>query len=406
MCYFCELDAEVGANKEAVFSDCKILSVPAANISDNRACGQRMDECLDHGPWFVPCLREVLCNLAVDAVHVFLLKSMHFFVFYRLLLPDYFGKTKSNSMKSAIQRAVRIVEVGPRDGLQNEKTFVCTATKIDLITRLAKTGLEAIEATSFVAPKWVPQMADAQQVYAAIRPLRTSKLSFPVLIPNTNGLEKALDAGITGGEIAVFVAASETFSKTNINCSVAESIIRTAQIVKLAKQNNIRVRAYISTVVACPYEGWIHPIKTRILAEQLLEMGCYEISLGDTIGKATPNQFKTLLKEVAQSVDLEKIAVHCHDTYGQALANILVSLDEGVRVVDSSIAGLGGCPYAKGATGNVATEDVVYLLNGLGLKTGVDLEQLVRIGHSISKTLGREYASRSGAAIYAALDKK
>ncbi|KAI8926097.1 hypothetical protein BC831DRAFT_458020 [Entophlyctis helioformis] len=290
---------------------------------------------------------------------------------------------------------VKIVEVGPRDGLQNEKTIVPTPVKLSLIHSLASSGLRVVEATSFVSPKWVPQMADAAALYAAIA--KAPSVSYPVLVPNLKGLEAALAVGVQ--EVAVFGAASESFSQKNINCSIDESVRRFKLVVDEALKHGVRVRGYVSTVVGCPYEGDVRPSAVAKLAQQMYDMGCYEISLGDTIGVGTPNKFATVLDAVSRVVPMDKIAVHCHDTYGQAIANILKSVEMGVRVVDSSVAGLGGCPYAKGATGNVATEDVVYLLHGLGLKTGVDLEALAKTGHSISKHLNRANGSKTGLAI-------
>src|SRR3954465_4922662 len=275
--------------------------------------------------------------------------------------------------------AVRIVEVGPRDGLQNEKAEVPTAVKVELIERLADAGLPAVEATAFVSPKWVPQMADHTEVLERIR--RKPGVDYPVLTPNLKGLEAARAAGAT--EVAIFGAASETFSKKNINCSIAESLERFRPVVSEAKKSAIRVRGYISCVVGCPYEGEVKPARVAEVAGALFEMGCYEVSLGDTIGVGTPGKTKQMIEACARRVPIERLAGHYHDTYGQALANIYASLEAGVATFDSSIAGLGGCPYAKGASGNVATEDVVYLLNGLGIETGVDLDKLVGIGQWI-----------------------
>ncbi|KAL2911823.1 hypothetical protein HK105_208673 [Polyrhizophydium stewartii] len=296
---------------------------------------------------------------------------------------------------SASSDFVKIVEVGPRDGLQNEKTIVPTATKLELITRLVASGLPVVEATSFVSPKWVPQMADSRDLYSQIP--KTPGVSFPVLVPNTKGLESALEVGVE--EIAVFGAASESFSQKNINCSIDESLKRFKLVVDAALAKNIRVRGYVSTIVGCPYEGDIAPAAVAKVAKQLFDMGCYEISLGDTIGVATPNKIAKVIDAVSQVVPMDKLAMHCHDTYGQAIANILTSLNKGIRVVDSSVAGLGGCPYAKGATGNVATEDVVYLLHGLGMRTGIDLTALARTGQFISHKLNRPNGSKTGQAI-------
>lgn len=287
---------------------------------------------------------------------------------------------------------VKIVEVGPRDGLQNEKQTVPTAVKIEFINRLSETGLQTIEATSFVSPKWIPQLADAAEVYAGIA--KKDGVSYPVLVPNEKGMRRALESGV--GEIAVFTAASETFNRKNINASIAESIDRFAPVMALARENGIRVRGYVSCVLGCPYEGEIRPAAVARVAQRLSELGCYEISLGDTIGVGTPRKAQAMLQTVADNVPLEKLAVHFHDTYGQALANILACLELDVGTVDSSVAGLGGCPYAKGATGNVATEDVVYMLHGLGISTGVELTALLEAGRFISGHLGREPMSRLG----------
>ncbi len=289
-----------------------------------------------------------------------------------------------------LPRQVKIVEVGPRDGLQNEKQIVSTAIKIDLIQRLADAGLRTVEATAFVSPKWVPQMADNAQVMAGIQ--RKAGVSYPALVPNMQGFDAALKAGIK--EIAVFAAASETFSQKNINCSIDESFKRFEPVAQAAHKHKIKLRGYVSCVIACPYEGKIKPTAVAKVAQKLFDMGCYEISLGDTIGVGTPIKTQTMLEAVAKNIPMKQLAGHYHDTYGQALANIFASLQMGVSVFDSSIAGLGGCPYAKGASGNVATEDVIYMLNGLNIKTGVDLDQLISIAEFISSALGRESASK------------
>ncbi len=285
---------------------------------------------------------------------------------------------------------VRMVEVGPRDGLQNEPVILPAAVKIALIDRLSAAGLPVVEATSFVSPKWVPQMADAAEVMAGIS--RRPGTSYPVLVPNLRGFEAALAA--KAEEVAVFAAASETFSQRNINCSIAESLERFAPVAAAAKAAGMRVRGYVSCVLGCPYEGPIAPAKVAEVAGRLVELGCYEISLGDTIGVGTPGQAAAMIETVARAVPLRRLAVHFHDTYGQALANILAALDCGVAVVDSSVAGLGGCPYAPGAGGNVASEDVLYMLQGLGVETGVDLEALIAAGRFISEHLGRPPASK------------
>jgi hydroxymethylglutaryl-CoA lyase len=294
-------------------------------------------------------------------------------------------------------KAVRLVEVGPRDGLQNEPGEVPTAARIKLIDRLADAGLRTIESGSFVSPKWVPRMADTAEVMAGIT--RREGVSYPVLVPNMRGLESAIAAKVD--EIAVFGAASETFSAKNINCSIAESLDRFRPVCEAARRRDIRIRGYISCVLGCPYEGHVEPAAVASVAKALLEMGCYEISLGDTIGVGTPLAAQALIDLVAESVPRERLAVHFHDTYGQALANILASLEKGIAVVDSSVAGLGGCPYAKGATGNVASEDVLYMLDGMGITTGVDLGRLVEAGRFISDLLGRPTGSRVARAMTA-----
>ena len=292
---------------------------------------------------------------------------------------------------------VRIVDVGPRDGLQNEKGEVPTAVKLELIERLADAGLVAIEATAFVSPKWIPQMADHTEVLERIR--RKPGVSYPVLTPNLKGFESAKAAGAT--EVAVFGAASEAFSKKNINCSIADSLERFRPVVEAAGKSNIKVRGYISCVVACPYEGEVKPRKVAEVAGALYDMGCYEISLGDTIGAATPGKTQAMIEVCLKRVPADKLAGHYHDTYGQALANIYASMELGVATFDSSVSGLGGCPYAKGASGNVATEDVVYMLHGLGIETGIDLDKLVETGAWISAFLKREPGSKAGRAIAA-----
>ncbi len=290
----------------------------------------------------------------------------------------------------SLPRKVKIVEVGPRDGLQNEATNVPTAIKIELIEKLAEAGLPAVEATAFVSPEWVPQMADNAQVFAGIR--KKPGVAYPVLVPNLKGFEAARAAG--AAEIAVFGAASETFSRKNINCSIAQSLERFSPVVEAARANKMRVRAYISCAAGCPYEGEVKPQAVAVLAEKLYEMGCYEVSLGDTIGVGTPGRIRAMIEAVAKRVPIGRLAGHYHDTYGQALANIYASLEAGVRTFDSSVAGLGGCPYARGATGNVATEDVVYMLDGLGIETGVDLMKVLQTGQFISRALGREPSSK------------
>ncbi|MHB8666551.1 MAG: hydroxymethylglutaryl-CoA lyase [Burkholderiales bacterium] len=296
-----------------------------------------------------------------------------------------------------LPKRVRIVEVGPRDGLQNEAGAVTTAVKIELIHRLADAGLPAVEATAFVSPKWVPQMADHAEVMAGIR--RKPGVAYPVLVPNMQGFEAALAAG--AGEIAVFAAASEAFSRKNINCSIAESMARFEPVAAAAKQHGLRVRGYISCVAGCPYQGAVAPAAVAEVAVQLYRMGCYEISLGDTIGVGTPGKIQAMLATVAQAVPMEQLAVHFHDTYGQALANLYAAMELGVATVDSSVAGLGGCPYAKGASGNVATEDVVYMLDGLGIHTGANLDRVFEAGRFICRELQREPASKVARALAA-----
>ncbi len=297
----------------------------------------------------------------------------------------------------SLPRQVRIVEVGPRDGLQNEREIVPTTVKLALIDQLAAAGLKNIEVGAFVSPKWVPQMADSAAVLAGIR--RRPGVSYPVLVPNLKGLEAALAAGVT--EIAVFGAASETFSRRNINCSIAESLDRFHPVVELARQHGVKVRGYVSCALSCPYEGDIAPEKVAEVAGALYAMGCYEISLGDTIGVGTPGKTQRMLEAVTWEVPMDCLAGHYHDTYGQALINIYASLELGMAVFDASIAGLGGCPYAAGASGNVATEDVIYLLNGLGIETGVDLDALVDAAAFIGEALKRPPASKVARALLA-----
>ncbi|MDV3254271.1 MAG: hydroxymethylglutaryl-CoA lyase [Lysobacter sp.] len=292
-------------------------------------------------------------------------------------------------------RHVRIVEVGPRDGLQNEKAMVSTADKIELIDRLSATGLQSIEATSFVSPRWVPQLADAAEVFAGIT--RRPGVHYPVLVPNEKGYERARAAGVE--EIAVFTAASEAFNQRNINASIDESLQRFAPVLERARGDGVRVRGYVSTVLGCPYQGEVPLADVVRVARELHGMGCYEISLGDTIGVGTPGKARAMLQAVAGEVPLNALAVHFHDTYGQALANLLACLEVGVSVVDASVAGTGGCPYATGASGNVATEDVVYMLHGLGIETGVDLARLADTGRWLAGRLGRETGSRVGRAL-------
>ncbi|KFU90851.1 putative 3-hydroxymethyl-3-methylglutaryl-CoA lyase 2, partial [Chaetura pelagica] len=294
------------------------------------------------------------------------------------------------SQASGLPEYIKIVEVGPRDGLQNEKVIVPTDIKIELINRLSRTGLPAIEATSFVSSKWVPQMADHKEVMKGIE--RHPGVQYPVLTPNLQGFHSAIAAGAT--EVSVFGAASESFSKMNINCSIEESMEKFEEIIKSARIMNIPVRGYVSCALGCPYEGNITPAKVAEVSKRLYSVGCYEISLGDTIGVGTPGSMKRMLEAVMKEIPLSALAVHCHDTYGQALANILTAIQMGVTVVDSSVAGLGGCPYAKGATGNVATEDVIYMLNGLGINTGVNLYTVMEAGDFICTALNKKTNSK------------
>ncbi len=290
----------------------------------------------------------------------------------------------------SLPKQVRIVEVGPRDGLQNEKQAIPTRAKIELIENLVDAGLNYIEAGSFVNPKWVPQMADSGEVFSGIQ--RKPGVTYAALTPNLQGYERAIAVG--ANEVAIFAAASEAFSQKNINCSIKESITRFETLITTAKQQQIPVRGYISCVAGCPYDGSVDAATVASIANDLLALGCYEISLGDTIGVGTAGQIKQLIEILARTIPIEKLAVHMHDTYGQALTNIYAALELGIGIVDSSVAGLGGCPYAVGATGNVATEDVVYLLNGLGIEHGVNLEKLIYAGNTISNILGKPTNSR------------
>ncbi len=292
---------------------------------------------------------------------------------------------------------VRIVEVGPRDGLQNEPCSVPVDARIELIEGLVQAGLETVECGSFVSPQWVPQMAHTAAVLAGIR--RVPGVGYPVLVPNLRGLEAAAAAGAE--EVSVFVAASETFSRRNINASIEDSLLRVNAVAQAALQLGIKVRGYISCALGCPYEGEVSIAEVARVAGRLHQAGCYEVSLGDTIGIGTPLKAQAMIRAVAEQVPVSQVAVHFHDTWGQALANVLGSLELGVAVMDSSVAGLGGCPYARGATGNVATEDLVYMLNGMGIETGVDLEKLVAVGRTISEKLGRKPASKAASAMAA-----
>lgn len=290
---------------------------------------------------------------------------------------------------------VQLVEVGPRDGLQNESGTIGLAAKLQLIDDLATAGHTVIEAGSFVNPKWIPQMADSDAVFAGIS--RHQGVRYAALTPNLQGFERAVAAG--ADEVAIFAAASEAFSQKNINCSIAESLQRFHAVMTAAKEQNIAVRGYVSCVLGCPYEGEVAPDAVATVCAELLAQGCYEVSLGDTIGTGTAGSMQRLLDTLLARFKPEQLAVHCHDTYGQALSNILIALQNGIATVDSSVAGLGGCPYAKGASGNVATEDVVYMLDGLGIETGLDLPALIRAGNRISATLNRPNGSRAAAAL-------
>ncbi|KAF5750300.1 hydroxymethylglutaryl-CoA lyase mitochondrial isoform X1 [Tripterygium wilfordii] len=301
----------------------------------------------------------------------------------------------TSKLLGTLPRYVKIVEVGPRDGLQNEKDTVSTAVKVQLIKMLVSSGLPVVEATSFVSPKWVPQLADAKDVMEAVRDVKEAIL--PVLTPNLKGFEAAVAAGAK--EVAVFAAASESFSKSNINCTIEDSLNRYRDVAHAARKLSLPVRGYISCVVGCPVEGMVSPSQVAYVAKKLFDMGCYEISLGDTIGVGTPGTVIPMLEAVMDVIPIDKLAVHFHDTYGQALSNILASLQMGISIIDSSVAGLGGCPYAKGASGNVATEDVAYMLNGLGIKTNVDLGKLILAGEFICKHLGRQSGSKTATAL-------
>lgn len=296
---------------------------------------------------------------------------------------------------------VKIVDVAPRDGLQNEKGSVPTEVKVELVNRLTEAGLQSVEAGSFVSPKWVPQMADSAEVMARIR--RKPGVAYPVLVPNLKGLDAAIAAGAK--EIAGFAAATEAFSKRNTNCTIAESMVRQKEVCDAALAAGLRVRGYISVVLGCPYEGDVKPQAVADIARQLRDMGCYEVSLGDTIGTGTPARAQRLIDELTRDIPVAMLAGHFHDTYGQALANILAVMEQGVAVFDSSVAGLGGCPYAKGATGNVATEDVLYMLNGLEIQTGINMEKLLDAAEFICGRLGRPTVSRAGRALLVKRDK-
>lgn len=297
---------------------------------------------------------------------------------------------RAMDMKSQIPETVQIVEVGPRDGLQNEESALEVGVKISLVDKLSEAGFSQIEAGSFVSPKWVPQMADSDRVFAGIQ--RKPSVEYIALTPNLMGFEAAVASQVS--RVAVFAAASETFSKKNINCSIAESLQRFEPLLEQAKALEIPVRGYVSCVVNCPFEQAIAPEKVAEVAKILIDLGCYEVSLGDTTGKGSPKSIADMLSIVRQQVPVERLAIHCHDTYGQALANIYAALLQGVAIIDSSVAGLGGCPYAPGASGNVATEDVLFLLRSFGIETGIDLEKAIAAGNFISEQLGRNNQSR------------
>lgn len=296
----------------------------------------------------------------------------------------------------SLPQSVRIFEMSPRDGLQNEPgEIIPTSIKVELINRLSDCGLTHIESASFVSPKWVPQMGDATEVMTSIS--RKAGVTYAALTPNMKGLESAIAA--KADEVAVFSAASEAFTQKNINCSIAESLERFAPIMEAARDNGIKVRGYVSTVMGCPYQGDVDPKQVALVAKAMFEMGCYEISLGDTIGVGTPLKAKRMLEAVTKDIPIKHLAAHFHDTYGQAIGNLYAVLEEGITVIDASVAGLGGCPYAKGASGNVATEDVLYLLKGLGIETGVDLQALINTGEWITRQLKRANGSKVALAI-------
>lgn len=304
------------------------------------------------------------------------------------------------STSRPLAKHVKVVEVGPRDGLQNEPGGMLDAkVKANLIDQLAAAGLTHIEAAAFVHPKWVPQMANSAQVLKLITAHK--HVSYSALTPNMRGLERAIEAGVN--EVAVFGAASESFSQRNTNCSIAESIKRFEPVVQMALDAGLKVRGYVSVVIDCPYEGKVAPTAVASIAQQLIHMGCYEVSLGDTIGTATPSRMLHMLEAVSHNIPISNLAGHCHNTYGQALANVLCMLEAGVTTFDSSVAGLGGCPYAKGASGNLATEDLVYMLHGLGIHTGISLDRLARVGQSISDLLGRPNGSHAGSAMISSI---
>jgi hydroxymethylglutaryl-CoA lyase len=297
---------------------------------------------------------------------------------------------------SSLPKQVKIIEVSPRDGLQNEKNIIDLSTKLTLINKLADAGLQNIEVAGFVSPKWVPQLADALQLCQQLTPQQN--LNYSALVPNLKGMESALSANIK--EVAVFTAASETFTKKNINCSIDQSLERFKPVIALAHQNNIKVRGYVSCVLGCPYQGQVKPAKVAEVTKKLFDLGCYEVSLGDTIGTGTPIMAQIMLGECLKIAHIDQLALHFHNTYGQALANIFACMQLGAHIIDASVAGLGGCPYAKGASGNIATEDVVYMLDGMNIDSGIDLEKIVKTGQWISQKLSRSNNSQVGNALY------
>jgi hydroxymethylglutaryl-CoA lyase len=296
---------------------------------------------------------------------------------------------------SKLPKQVKIVDVSPRDGLQNEKQVIDLSTKLELIDRLGQSGLKNIEVTGFVSPKWVPQLADSSQLCEQL--VRQEDINYSALVPNIKGMELAINGGIK--EVAVFTAASESFTKKNINCSIEESLDRFKPVLQLAHEHNIKVRGYVSCVLGCPYEGQIDANKVAEVTEQLFNLGCYEVSLGDTIGTGTPLAAQNMLKSCMNIAPIENLALHFHNTYGQALANIYACLELGANIIDASVAGLGGCPYAKGASGNIATEDVIYMLNGMGIESGVNLEKIINTGNWISQHLNKVNSSQVGNAL-------
>lgn len=315
-----------------------------------------------------------------------------------------FNSDQINLLKSQVRgvaKSVKIVEVGPRDGLQNEKQIIDTNIKVELVNQLQNAGCKYIEVGAFVSPKAVPRMADSKEVFKLIE--RSEDVTYAALTPNLKGFDSAIQ--VNANEVAVFTAASEAFNNANIRCSIDESIERFNPVFVAAREHDIPVRGYVSCIAGCPYQGWVDPVKVAEVSDLLLKKGCYEVSLGDTIGVATPGAIATVLKTVLERIKPERLALHLHDTYGQALPNILVGLQHGITTFDSSVAGLGGCPYAPGASGNVATEDVVYMMDGLGIDTGISLDDLVHVGNYISNALGRPNGSKVGNAVKAALEK-